>query len=206
MKPAKAAALTILLLFALGAAQGKPKKSAVPAVFETAHYVYVEAASGDILKANLTPEDRQAISEVQERLREWRRYTLTDKRAQADLIFVVRKGRIAGQQDHLGVGQHPQSAEPGGLQPGQTSTLGPTQQRGQFPGISDSNVGSAAEIGPPSDLLRVYTLSADGKLKGPIWSREMDDGLDGPSVRLLQQLMTAVDQAYPPQTEKQPAP
>jgi hypothetical protein len=51
-------------------------------------------------------------------------------------------------------------------------------------------------------MLQVYTTNPDGKLIGPVWNREMREGLDGPDVPLLRQLRIAVEKAYP----SQPAP
>jgi len=65
--------------------------------------------------------------------------------------------------------------------------------------------GARTDVGPPDDLLRVYTLTPEGKLVGPLWSREMKDGLDGPDVLLLRDLRDAVERAYPPQAAGQPA-
>jgi hypothetical protein len=191
MRIGKVANLLIVMLLALGLAQGKPKKPAVPEVFENAHYVYVEAIDGDVLKPGLFPEDRQAIYQVEQRVRDWNRYAITTKREQADLIIVVRKGRIADAQTHVGLGPHPQQPQPGVLQPGQSSAPreGPSRDQGSF--------GADGGVGPADDLLRVYTLNGDGKLMGPIWSRSMDGGLDGPSVQLIEQLKSAVEHAYP---------
>jgi hypothetical protein len=201
MKLERVLNLLVVLVLALGMAQSKPKKPAVPAVFENAHYVYVEAIDGDVFKPGLLPEDRQAIYQVEQRVRDWNRYAITTKREQADLIFVIRKGRIADAQTHVGLGPHPQQPQPGVLQPGQSSAPMQTQSRDQ------GSYGAEAGVGPADDLLRVYTLSGEGKLMGPVWSRSQDGGLDGPSVQLIEQLKTAVEHAYP-QTppNKQPTP
>jgi hypothetical protein len=205
MKSAKVAAVVAVLLFALGVAESKPKKSSVSAVFENARYVYVESMEGDVFKPGLYPEDRQAILDVQDRLSDWKRYALTDRREHADLVFVLRKGRILGQRDHVAVGPPTRSSQPGKADPGQ-SPQNPTQGRGAGPiGQGGVDLGADAEAGPQADILRVYSLTPDGKLLGPIWSRDMEDGLDGPSVQLLQQLRSAVDKAYPPETAQQPA-
>jgi hypothetical protein len=206
MKPAKVAVVVAVLLFALGVAQSKPKKSNVSAIFENARYVYVESMEGDIFKPGLYPEDRQAILDVQDRLSDWKRYTLTDRREHADLVFVLRKGRIVGQRDHVAVGPPTRSPQPGIGDPGQASQS-PTQGRGSGPlGQGGIELGAEAETGPRADILRVYTLNPDGKLLGPIWSRDMEDGLDAPSVPLVQQLRSAVDKAYPPEAAQQPPP
>ena len=63
----------------------------------------------------LLPEDRQAISDVQNEIQDWGRYKLALDRHDADLVFVVRKGRLAKRDAawRIGVGtNHPQSTEP----------------------------------------------------------------------------------------------
>ena len=207
----------ILLAMAAPVALAKDKnKNKVPAVFSTARYVYVQAQDGDIMNPGLFPEDRDAISNVQDEVRDWKRYSVTINRRDADLVFVVRKGRLAAAQIHgdVGVGTGPVMpgsyprngggpGNPGG--PGNTGNPGdPNSDRmgnmGPYQGA-----GARSDVGPPDDLLRVYTLTPDGKLVGPLWSREMKDGLDAPSVLLVRELRDAVERAYPPQAAGQPA-
>lgn len=188
MKRCTSIALLVLLIPALGVAQQKPKKhSDVPAAFQFAHFIYVEAVDGDAMKPGLNPADRQAIFDVQDGVRDWNRYTLASKREQADVVLVVRKGRIASGEAHTGVSA--------GLHPPGSQTPGHTQSQ---PG-DEGNVGVGTEVGPENDMLRVYLVSADGKLTGPLWTREIQDGLDAPGVVLLQLLRTAVQRAYPTQ-------
>jgi hypothetical protein len=47
-------------------------------------------------------------------------------------------------------------------------------------------------------LLRIFILTGDKKLAGPVWAHELDGGLDAPMVRLVEQLKAAVEKAYPP--------
>jgi hypothetical protein len=58
-------------------------------------------------------------------------------------------------------------------------------------------MGAAQQMSAEGDKLMVYTMT-DGKRKGPIWTRELQGGLEGPSLLLVQQLKTAVERAYPP--------
>jgi hypothetical protein len=175
MKLWKSALPVLTLLIGLGA-HGKPKKPEVPAVFQNARYVYVESMDGDAFRPGLFPEDRQAIYDVEQSLRRWKRYVLTIDRNEAELIFVIRKGRLAGAQLHGGV-----STGPSPQAPGQTRS---------------SEIGVRAEVGEPDDRLRVYMLT-QGQRGAIVWDRSMDGGLDTPSVLLMQQLRTAVDTAYP---------
>ena len=176
MKPWKFVAPLVLAFLTLNLADAKPKKPEVPAVFQNARYVYVESMDGDVFKPGLFSEDRQAIYDVQESLRKWKRYVLTINRNEAELIFVIRKGRLASAQLHGGVSSGPSPQAPG-------------QTRG-------SEVGLRTEVGEPDDRLRVY-LQNQGQLGTIVWDRGMDGGLDAPSVLLMQQLRTAVDRAYP---------
>jgi hypothetical protein len=52
-------------------------------------------------------------------------------------------------------------------------------------------------MGAEGDRVRVYTVGANGKLIGPIWTREMQNGLDAPGVIIVQQLRLAVEKTYP---------
>ena len=188
MKLVVSIALLLVLSTPFALAKDK-KKNALPAMFNVARYVYVQAEDGDIFKPDLFPKDRQAISDVEDGLRDWNRYVLTMNRNEADLVFVVRRGREV-------------TAKVGG-------TVGPGMRpypRNNPAGSGNSNPGQAgrsydygvgAEVGMPDDTLRVFTLTPDGKLSAPIWYREVKDGLDSPDLRLLSQLREAVDRDYP---------
>jgi hypothetical protein len=189
----------------------KEKKPIVSAVFNQARYVYVEAVDGREFDPNLYPEDREAIADVRDALTNWNRYVLTTEREQADLVIVVRKGRLAsadagvsanGGQDPSGgsgqVGaQVPSQRRAGGQMggPGNGSEIGP----GNGPGIR-----AGGEMGPPDDLFEVCQINPNGKLSNPLWEHSMPDGLDAPRVLLFRQFREAVEKAYPQQAASQP--
>ena len=202
MKRCTAIALLLILIPVLGVAQKKSSKhSEVPAVLQYAHFVYVEALDGDAMKPGLFPEDRRAIFDVQDALRDWNRYTLANRREEADVVLVVRKGRIAGVQARVGV-----SVGPG--TPGSQTSSRTQGQVGEGPAGEGNGVsaGAEGEAGPENDMLRVY-LVHDGELIGPVWTREIPDGLDAPGVVLVRQLRAAVERAYPSQpTAGKPTP
>lgn len=207
MKLVKFTAVLLGLAAPLALAKDK-KKSNIPAAFNTAHYVYVQAEDGDIMNPGLFPEDRDAISNVQEGLREWKRYDVTINRKDADLIFIVRRGRLTAAQsrDNVGAGNAPVGGSFPNRNPAGPNNPNPglgnddSDRMGTAPGI-----GVRTELGPSDDLLRVFMRTPDGKLSGPVWAREMKDGLSAPSVTLLRVLRDAVDRAYPPQSPDQPA-
>lgn len=184
--------LVLLLLPTLLVAQAK-KKHTVPAVFNNARYVWVETIDGrDVFSPGLLPEDRQAISDVEDALRSWKRYSLTTQRSQAEIIFVVRKGRLASAKigGTVSGGSSPRTQP----FPGQRSPSGPdaSDSRDTAPGVM---VGG--EVGSPDDLLEVRMLNADGTLGAMLWDRMFPDGLDAPQVSLVAQLKKAVEKDYP---------
>ena len=189
MKSLKVAVLLLFLLPILCVAQKKDKKASVPAVFDHARYVYVEAMDGGEFDRRLSPEDRVAIADVRDALKAWGRYVITLQRDKAELIFVVRKGRL--EEGRIGIGV-------GGGQDPQDPTMGPQgagnpgRQRSRAPSV---DVGG--EAGPKDDLLQVCQVNVDGKLSGPLWIQSEESGLDGPRVRLIAQFKYAVDNAYP---------
>jgi hypothetical protein len=189
-------AVALLLLVLPIAALGKNKKNDLPAVFGNATYVYVESEDGDALKPGLYPDDRRAIADVQDALHDWNRYKLTMRRSQAELVLVVRKGRIAN--GRIGVNVPGGAPLPSGQAPGQGPGHGPGSAGGG-PGV-----GVGAEAGPEDDMLRVYTLDPDGKLIGPIWNRSEPEGLAAPQLGLFRQLKSAVERAYPASAPPKP--
>lgn len=188
MKSIKVIALILFMLPTFVLAQKKTKKPNVPEIFDHARYVYVEAVDGEEFNPDLYPADRNAIADVRDALHKWGRYNLTIDRAQADLVIVVRKGRLAGAEANGTIGtrgQYPQPGSQGGQFPG-------GQQRPQGPGL-----GIGEEIGPPDDLFQVCQLNADGKLSGPLWIRSIAGGLDAPRLALFAQFKNEVEKAYP---------
>jgi hypothetical protein len=168
----------VLGLAALGYSQPKSKDD-FPKALLNARYVYVEAEEGDIYNVNLIPEDRRAIVDVSDALRDWKRYDLTVRRSEAEILFVVRKERIA-------------SAKVGG-------TIGRRTVPGTAPGTTDTQTTEAgrvgAEVGPNEDMLYVYLVNPDGKKFGPLWHQFLKDGLDKPEVPLFQKFREQVDAA-----------
>lgn len=176
----------LLIPAVLFAGDKSKKKKTVPAVFGTATYVYVQAEDGEIYNPRLVEEDRQAIVDVEDALRKWNRYTLTVKPDEAELVFIVRKGRVAsgtlGATAGTPVGPGPGAGSPGG------------QPR---PGVGGPGVMAGGEVGPPDDLLEVRMRIGQGDMSAPIWMRSQPDGLNAPGVPLVAQLKTAVEKDYP---------
>ncbi|SRR5258708_26144311 len=62
---------------------------AFPGTLVNARYVYVTSYDGDQFDSNLLPEDRQAISSVQDAIHRWGKFTLVYEPQQADIVLMV---------------------------------------------------------------------------------------------------------------------
>jgi hypothetical protein len=212
MKNLKVFVLLLFVVAAVAPAQKKSKKPVVPAVFGTARYVYVEAVDGNEFDPRVYPEDREAIANIENAIRSWGRYVLTMKRNEAELVFVVRKGRLLTAGGSVGVSHIP-GGQVGGPTGGQVGSPGmggdPSQQSSRFPGQQGQNsteLGAGAEAGPPDDLFEVCQHNGDGTLSSPLWEHQLEDGLGGPRPILFAQFKDAVDKAYPRTPAPQPPP
>jgi hypothetical protein len=183
--------LLLLLLLFSGPAQSKKKDPDIPALFRQAHYVYVEAVDGDEFNPRLYPEGRQAIADVGHALQTWKRYVLTIRRQDADLVFVVRKGRLADARVAVGdrIGSRGSVSQPTDQDPNRDDPA-----RYPNPG---TEVGASGEVGSPDDFLFVYAVRPDGSRGARIWMQSRTDGLNTPEMPLFKQIKDAVDKAYP---------
>ena len=199
MKLIPTVALALAITAPVALAKDKKKKT-VPEVLNTARFVYVQAEDGDSMNPRLFPEDREAIADVQDELKDWNKYAVTLNQSEAELMMVVRKGRLVGAQAHggVGIGTGP---ELGGNFPGSRNPADPNSR----PGGVSTEIGARADAGPSEDMLRVYAVKPDGSRGGLLWTGVMQDGLNTPQVLLVKQLKQEVEKAYPPQTASQPA-
>ena len=86
-----------VLLFLAVAALAKPAKTsspqnvpAFPGTLINARYVYVTSYDGDQFSSNLLPEDRQAISTVQDAMQKWGKFILVYRPEEADIVLMVQ--------------------------------------------------------------------------------------------------------------------
>ena len=92
------ALLTILMLVAtsLSLAAPKPPKATAshnvppfPGTLVNARYVYVTSYDGNQFDINLLPEDRAAISAVQDAIQKWGKFIVVYEPQQADVVIMV---------------------------------------------------------------------------------------------------------------------
>jgi len=88
------AIVSVMTTFSMAAP--KPPKAtaaqdipAFPGTLVNARYVYVTSYDGDQFDSNLLPEDRQAISSVQDAIHKWGKFTLVYRPNEADIVLMV---------------------------------------------------------------------------------------------------------------------
>jgi hypothetical protein len=62
---------------------------AFPGTLVNARFIYVTSYDGDQFNPNLYPEDRQAISTVQDAIQKWGKFVLVYEPQQADIVVMV---------------------------------------------------------------------------------------------------------------------
>ncbi len=206
--------LAVLVLMAIiGTAPAKTKKKApVPKVFCNATLVSVQTYEGDPTGwiQRDYPLDSNAAIGVENRLKQWGRYTVVYPPQPADLVFVVWKERAVGnrlpgqpsEMPPMGGPRGPESGPGGaGQNPGQP---GQPTRPGQSPGIDDGPGdigiahGGAQGVGgvfPADDQLAVYMSLGDGNMSTALWKHSEKDGLKEPKMPLFSELADAVDDA-----------
>lgn len=139
--------------------------------YETAQGFIAEFDEQAFVSFKITPQDRQALANVHDALEKWKRYVVTVRPDEADMLIVVRAGRVASVD--------------GGIRVGNTPAI-PAGQRGGIGTV----VG--AEAGPPDDYLAVY--QADNGREGPrLWRKTEEDGFAGKNPALFESFKSDVE-------------
>ena len=85
--------VTLIVLAAISAtAAPNPSTAKVPVfpgILANARYVYVASYDGDQFDPNLLPEDRNAISAVQDAIKKWDKLVIVYRPSEADIIILV---------------------------------------------------------------------------------------------------------------------
>jgi hypothetical protein len=93
MKRFSLMAVTLILLAAISAtAAPRPSTANVPVfpgILANARYVYVASYDGDQFDQKLLPEDRNAISAVQDAIKKWDKLVIVYRPSEADIIILV---------------------------------------------------------------------------------------------------------------------
>jgi hypothetical protein len=80
----------LLMLAMLGTATAKSNVPQLPRTLSNARFVYVTAYDGDQFDPQLLPDDRTAISRVQDAIGKWGKLTVVYRPEDADVILAVQ--------------------------------------------------------------------------------------------------------------------
>jgi hypothetical protein len=127
------AAVVLLCLALLGSAFAAKSAPAMPGILANARYVYVTSYDGGQFNPNLLPEDRAAITRVQDAIQKWGKLTLVYRPEDADMVVAVQS---RSSEDVLAVYDGRSSSQTylwrvmgrGGLQKGETPLITQFQQ------------------------------------------------------------------------------
>jgi hypothetical protein len=173
MRALKVACLGVFLA-ATVLAQTKPSKI-VPAELAHAQYVALgyDMGYGFLSDTSITreqfrvlSEDREALQRVREEIQKWKRYVITVKPEDAELLIAVRTGRLTSVNGGYRIG---------------------TQNGNKISGPV-----YGAEVSSPDDMLEVYEAK-DGKEGILLWRKLQKDGLLGSPPPLFEQFRRDVD-------------
>jgi hypothetical protein len=85
-----AAVLLSLALTTSSAAAASGNTPQMPRTLSNARFVYVAAYDGDQFNPNLLPDDRAAISRVEDAIQKWGKLTVVYRAQDADIILLVQ--------------------------------------------------------------------------------------------------------------------
>jgi hypothetical protein len=161
---------TIAMVIALVspvAAKSKDKKTYFAVQLSRARYVAVVPLQGKDMFSQ-SSEDRRAQTEIEDSLREWKRFTVVTNPADADLIIAIHRKNLG------------------------TVKSGPTFGTGKRPGIVTSET-----IGTGEDLFEVYLRNNDGDPYNspPLWRYTAPECLASPKVPAFGFFRKAVEDA-----------
>jgi hypothetical protein len=183
--------LTLLCLATVLTVSAFAQDAVIPEALVRSKYVYIgilraDGGFDDGIHPASAPEDRQVRADVEKAFRQWKRYTVTLMPKDADLIVLVRKGRIGS----VTVSGTPAELSGGVTIAGRKRTDRDAQSTGPIrpgPGLT-----IGAEAGPLVDLLEVRFGPARGA-DTRLWQRAFKDGFSGTPPRLFQRLKAEVE-------------
>lgn len=183
--------------------KGKKKNDKIlPALVVNARYVYVTSYEGEEISPQATPDDRNAVVAVRDAIESWGRYKIAYDPQDADLILLVRSGRVGtlrGEEPSIHAGS---DGNRGGAIPGQTPPGEIPQASQPFPGPQQptaqrddpASIGPTIELGHSDDELAVYDART-GLHTSPLWRGLLSDGLTGKDPELVKKFRKAVEDA-----------
>jgi hypothetical protein len=148
-----------------------------------ARFVMVTTESGDVFDPRIISDDRKAAGDIQNKINEWKRFTLVYRQEDADIVIAVRTGGRFRANGGIHVGNMPRDTTgariPDASNTNRQTTVGPI---------------ATADMGPKDDLFSVYDAH-DYPSSALLWRREQKDGLGYPTQPLFDQFKKEVEKA-----------
>jgi hypothetical protein len=198
--------VTAAFLLVLTPVSAKNKsKSDLNRLITHAQFAFITTQYGShIESAEVPAQDVEAYLALERALRKWGRYRQVFSPDQADIVFLVRAGRLVGVS--AGIGRE---------RPSGTITIGRRPSEGPYPsdpvgggiGRSGPVISTGADTGPQDDMLDVYDARRVSDTHSmpdaiPLWRRTQQNGLNGPEPTLLKELRKEVEAAEKEDSEK----
>lgn len=127
---------------------------------------FLSETSITLAQSQILPQDREALARVDDELKKWNRYVFTANSEDAELLIVVRTGRLAAA--NVGV------------------------QGGKQNGSKVGGIDYGGEVSSPDDMLTVY-IADHGKEGTLLWRNLQKDGLSGSPPPLFEQFRRDVE-------------
>jgi hypothetical protein len=171
-------------LFAIAFASGQAQQTnqAYLNKIVNARFIMVTTESGDPFDPKIISDDRRAAGDIQNKINEWKRFTLVYRKEDADIVIAVRAaGRIRA---NAGIHVENRRQDRNRVPPG---TYDPSQP-------TSTSVGPilTADAGPKDDLFSVYD-AADYPSSAVLWRKEQKNGLSYPTIPLFEQFKKDIE-------------
>ena len=138
--------------------------------YETAQGFVSDSSIEAFTSPTITPQDREALSNVRKAMEKWKRYVTVVDPGAAEMLVAVRAGHRGSAYVGGRIGHVPRGTVPG-------SASGPV-------------VG--AELGPAEDYLAIYAAE-NGREGVQLWRQTEEDGLEGKNPPLFQSFKKDVE-------------
>jgi hypothetical protein len=171
-----------LFVIAFASSQAQQTNQAYLNKIVNARFIMVTTESGDPFDPKVMSDDRRAAGDIQNKIKEWKRFTLVYRKEDADIVIAVRSaGRVrANAGIHIDTGrQNKRPLPPGAHDPSQptTTSIGPIL---------------TADARPKDDLFSVYD-AADYPSSAVLWRKEQKNGLSYPTIPLFEQFKKDIE-------------
>jgi hypothetical protein len=190
--------LAVSLSLSASAQKKKEPKRELPDQVLVARFVYVTGWHGGLYDSRTPPEERSAIMRVQKALDDWPRYRLAYCPEQADIMLVVKPGKLGMVQGGVRVGPGGPEYPPPPSKPcfGYSEAIDRATTGGREMDIMNGqDLGYGAEAGSPDDFLMLTLRPSYRPMNAAyIWKKSARNGFTG-KLTLVEDFKETVNQS-----------